>query len=219
MVGVIRVTGLDKNPFFTGVRTVEPPPMEAGVDIDMATTVLTTTEHGPDFGYSLRWAGPTVTYSLTPGADWNESFLVTVRGAIAWAEANTGLDFVEVPAGSIDQIRVTSWAGEGGNVHVYDNADGSLRSANVEFGCCSIHTATEELAQMLGPIADSADARSIFSLERTQLTPSAWDAWVVRALYRVHPGATPAELAVALNAEPAPAATLDPRCDEPTRCP
>jgi hypothetical protein len=211
IVGVLHVTRLDKNPAFSGIGRIEAPTMEAGVDIDMAVVALTTTEHGPSAGYSLRWAGPTVTYSLTPGTDWSESFLVTVNDAIAWAEANTGLDFVEVPDGSSEQISISGRAEIGGYTTLYDNGDGTLRSAYVEFGCCSTHSATEELAQMLGPIADSADARSIFSLERTQLTPSAWDAWLVRGLYRVHPGATPAELAVALNAEPAPEATLDPR--------
>jgi hypothetical protein len=84
------------------------------------------------------------------------------------------------------------------------NVDGSLHSANVDFGCCTLYRVTEELAQILGPIADSADARSIFSLERTQLTPSASDAWVDRGLYRVNPGARPEELAEALNAERGP---------------
>jgi hypothetical protein len=187
------------------------PPMAAGVDIDMAVTTLTTTEHGPNLGHSLRWAGPTVTYSLTPGADWDAAFLSTVHDAILWAETNTGLDFVEQPAHSGEQITITSRTKVGGYTTVNYGAGGSLSSAKVEFGCCSTHSATEELAQMLGPIADSADARSIFSLERTQLTPSAWDAWVIRGLYRVHPGATPAELAASLAAEPAPEATLDAR--------
>ncbi len=95
-------------------------------------------------------------------------------------------------------------AGEGRQFHVHDNVGGSLRSANVGLGYCSIHTATEELAELLGPVPDSADARSIFSTQHTQLTRSAWDAWVARGILRVHPGATPAELSVALSAEPAP---------------
>jgi hypothetical protein len=73
-------------------------------------------------------------------------------------------------------------AGEGGQTHVHDNVGGSLRSANVGFDCCPIRTATKELPQVLGPVADSADARSIFSTQQTQLTRSAWDAWVERAI-------------------------------------
>lgn len=162
----------------------------------MAVAVLTQPDSGLA-GSTVRWPPPGVTYRLQLDG-YPDSYLAEVRAAFAWAARHTRLLVVE--SDSAASIEVVKQRGAGAHTTVWIGADDEITSARVELGCCRPRAAWEDLLQSFGPLGDRADRRSIFSDDQTLVRPQAFDAWVMRALYSLPPGARPEQLADVLAA-------------------
>jgi hypothetical protein len=161
-----------------------------------AVAVLTRPDDGPS-GQAHRWDPPNgvVTYSI--GVPYEHDL---IRRAFAWDSAVTGLRFVET-SGDAD-ITILS-ENDNGAYTVASVDGGRIFRATVQLGCvpaCRVRPLWEDLTEVVGPMGDHASgAWSLFSSDKTLETPTAFDAWLIHALYSLPPGATADQLRFALT--------------------
>jgi len=184
-------------------------------EVRMAVAVLTRND--PDFPKSwdrrvtTRWNKPVVTYRITlPG--YPARFRSEVVRALTWGARQGGFTVAPAEPGSEPDIEVVMKEGNGafasGSV---DGPTGELYFANVKLGCCRLRALWEDMTQAFGPLADRADARSLYSnTDAGLIYPSNFDAWVFCLLYSLPPRSTSA----AIRAKAAELETT-----RPERCP
>lgn len=204
LAGMVAVgVAVHRLPPATGVSAPPTALLGSAADIELATRMLTTADHGGVIGHSLRWQGPAVTYAVEVHPSWTADFRSTIDDALAWSEQASGLRFIPVAAGQRPDLLIRGRDRRGGTVNVTRTEQGTIGRAVVELGCCSRRVAYEEVAQSLGVLADLGDDRSIFPDNRVRLEPSEWDRWVVQSLYRAPPRASSDQLHDALTIEAA----------------
>jgi len=174
----------------------------------MLVGVLVEPDEG-EGGATVRWPGPVVTYRVDlPGyPDW---FTAEVRAAFAWVGEHSSLQVTEVTGGGadIDVVAGGSSIGDGAHTTAQVAGGGVIVNATVQLGCCRRRPVWEDVAQAFGPLGDRAGDDSVFSQTRTRELPSCFDAAVLRTLYTMPAGTSPAAII------PVARAVLDVTCGD-----
>lgn len=149
---------------------------------------------------TMAWGRERVGVYYPENTVHDEAYRDVVWEALAWAGEVSGIEFYEVGGRSEAAVVISAKErGNGGSVQVAATPEGEIQRAEIVLGCCLERTAYEEIGQMLGALGDQGDSRSIFSQDRSAGRPSAFDEWVLRALYRVGAGAGESEIRDALR--------------------
>lgn len=187
----------------TPTEEVGEEPVDDYYNVEMAANVLTRPDNMGGVRsmpyHTVAWTRPTITYHYPENNRHTPEYRAVVADAIAWAARTSGLNIVEAENAATADIHIHDKPGNGGRVQVKTKPDGTIIGADIWLGCCYVRTAYEEIAQVLGPLGDQADSRSIFSQTKTATTPTAFDEWVLRTLYTVGPGATYDQVVAALE--------------------
>lgn len=191
------------------------PQHHSRTELRMAVGVLTRND--PDFpnavpgGTTLRWDKRVVTYRITL-PHYPLRYRSEVVRALEWAALQGGFAVAPAAPGADSDIEVVTKRGDGAFVRAApDYRTGALYGVRVQLGCCRLRALWEDMTQAFGPLADRADARSLYSnIDEGLIYPPDFDAWVFCLLYSLPPRSSPAELR-------AKAAELE--ATRPQRCP
>lgn len=148
---------------------------------------------GPTVIPVTRWSEPVVRVKVKLPRRWPAKFRSIMPKALAWISRRSGVAFVET-GDNTAPVEVRAWNEDAGRTTFYRRLDSTLDHVVVEIGCCRARVAWEELAQVPGVVGDHGGDNSVFSNTSTNTRPSKLDAWIVRTLYTITPGATAAEL-------------------------
>jgi hypothetical protein len=163
----------------TATSACRPGTAPAG-DVDAALKVLTTTDTGTHGGLA-RWEQSHVTVTLV-GTDVTPDAAAMVTDVLRWLSDTTGVHFT---TGSHGDIVVNLSAGNRptATAHVRDGAHQSAKVTWDPTRAAACRWAYEELAQATGAYGDWGPAGSVFSTDQSAQLPSAFDRWVLSALY------------------------------------
>jgi hypothetical protein len=152
---------------------------EAG-DIKAATAVLEQTDAGRTMSMA-RWEIETVRVQVT-GYDVDDVALALIDDALLWLTDTTGTAFIRDMAGPVtvdltagNRPRATSTV-RGSTIH-----ESTVTWDPTREGAC--RWTYEELGQMAGALGDHGPVGALFSVDQSADGPSAFDSWLLRALY------------------------------------
>jgi hypothetical protein len=149
-------------------------------DVQLGLEVLTRTENGGYYG-AHRWRQTSVDIKVT-GSDVTPEALAMVDDVAAWLTFNTGIDFSR---GGGDDIVLDLRAGNPPRWFTTSFGDTIVR-ARATVDPTNSHVCRwmyEEIGQTTGPGGDYGPAGAVFAEEQSAEGPSAFDTWVLRALY------------------------------------
>lgn len=167
-------------------------------DIDAAARVLATTDSGTE-SVTLRWPAGTVTVAVQ-GPDTGSAELQRVDNVLQWLTNASGVNFTRTTNSAAFTI-VLDRSVNRPTCQLTAAGNGTITSATATLSPHRERWLWEEVVQCAGPAADHGPSgRSIFVNSHNPVRPTAFDAWVVRELYRtVGAGATPDQVKDALS--------------------